>query len=94
MLEQRVVGRAAVVDPGSSRLSLRHTDVSRVQDAIEIEVKCRFVQHWRCHVDRLLKYIETSAGRNKVIRAIEIFTLTGGALLSVVVLTAVYLRDS
>jgi hypothetical protein len=38
-------------------------------------------------------YIETSAGRDQVIRVLEVLTLTGGAILSVAVLAAVYLRD-
>jgi hypothetical protein len=44
-------------------------------------------------VDHLLRYIGTSAGRNRIIRIIEMFTLTGSVVLSAVVLTAVYLRD-
>jgi len=41
----------------------------------------------------LMRYIDTTAGRSRVIRVIEVFTLTGGTLLSIVVLAAVYLRD-
>lgn len=42
---------------------------------------------------RLLKYIETTTGRNKVVRVLEVVSLVGSALLSVILLTAVYLRD-
>jgi len=44
-------------------------------------------------MERLLRYIETLAGRNRVIRVLEIVALTSGALVTVVLLTAVYLRD-
>jgi len=44
-------------------------------------------------MERLFRYIETSEGRNKVVRVLGIFALTGGAFVTVVLLTAVYLRD-
>ena len=44
-------------------------------------------------MERLLRYIETSAGRNKVIRVLEACALIGGAIVCVVLLTAIYMRD-
>lgn len=44
-------------------------------------------------MERLFRYIETSAGRNKVIRVLEIVALTSGAIVTVVLLTAIYFRD-
>lgn len=38
-------------------------------------------------------YLETSAGRYKLIRVLEAFALTGSAIVTVVLLVAVYLRD-
>jgi hypothetical protein len=38
-------------------------------------------------------YIETSAGRHQLIKVLEVLTLTSGAIISVVVLTAIYFRD-
>ena len=44
------------------------------------------------YVDKLLAYIETSAGRNKVISVIERFTLIGGTIMIAAVLTALYFK--
>ena len=40
----------------------------------------------------IMHYVYTTAGRNKVIKTIEWFTLVSGAVLSVVLITAIVLR--
>lgn len=44
-------------------------------------------------MERFVQYIAIRANREKVITVLEHVALIGGALLSAVVLTAVYVRD-
>lgn len=91
MLKQWVrCGSASVVDPRLCRLNFGHTYVCWMQHAVVIEVNYGLR---RCHVDRLLTYIETTEKRNRIIKVIEVLALTGSALLTVTLLAAVYLRD-
>lgn len=38
-------------------------------------------------------YLETSAGRARVVRVLEVIALTGSAIVTVVLSVAIYLRD-
>lgn len=44
-------------------------------------------------MERLLRCIETSAGRNKIADALGWFGIVGGTIVGIAVLIAVYLRD-
>lgn len=44
--------------------------------------------NWRCAVDKLLRYIESTEKRNKIIDVVEKFCIVGGTILTVIVLWA------
>ena len=43
-------------------------------------------------MDKLLRYIETAAGRERIVKVISTFTLVGGTIVSAIVFTALFLR--
>lgn len=44
-------------------------------------------------MERFIRYVEIPANRNRVIRVLERVALVGAALVSALLLTAVYVRD-